>query len=945
MKSRLLAACAAIGALAFSAPALAEHHEEAGAAGALVAPPIEYTQWTLDNGLRVIAVQDHSTATVTTSMWYEIGAKLDPEGRSGFAHLFEHILSRKTVNMPYNMIYGLTADIGGTRNASNSVDRTNYHEQVPAEYLETMLWTHRERMAFPVIDDQVFDSERDVVKEELRTRVLAPPYGRFARFVLPENTYDTLPHRRPSIGSLEDLDAATLDDARAFHQAYYGPDTATLIVAGNFEMDELRALVDRYFADIPPRENPLDGTITERDAPRTAPRTVASYGPNVPLPATGTLWQGPAAADPDVAVLEVLFAILNRGENSRFNSALVRSGLAVQVEMAVDWSEEASRIAWFGLASPSGDLAAVKSALDAEVDRVRTELVSAAELAEAKNELISAALRRRETARGRAFEIGEYLVLSGDPDMADLRLQRIAEVTPEDIRRVANRWLAPEARVDLTYERGEPDAANYANPVPMPTFRTLPHAVGAPREVLPKGVRQEPPAPGARPEVTTPELVRHSLSNGIEVLAAQTGDVPVATLTVLVPGGSASDPREKAGLANMTANLADKGTATMSAEEIAAKLESLGATLGASAHSDGSTITLAAPTQNLAEAGAVLADLLRHASYPESEVERERARTIDSLNAAMSDPASLASMARRPMLYGDAPYGGQTAGLPESIAPITREDMLQHRQTWWHPGATQVIITGGISPEDGFALTESLLGDWQMDAPAPVQPEAPAGEPLPARTLVIDNPDVGQAAVYLFARGPELDDPDYYTLDLANAVLGGGSSGRLFEEIRTKRSLSYGAYSGLGSLADDPLMGASAQTAHETVDEVVAVMLGEFARIGDEPLDEDLLARRRLYLTGGNARAMESSAGYAGTVANFVALGIDPAEADLYAQRLDAVTAQAANAAADRYFDPEQTSIVIVGKAAAFIDELRAIRPDVEVITMDELDLSSATLR
>ncbi len=847
--------------------------------------------------------------------------------------------------MPYNMIYGLTADIGGTRNASNSVDRTNYYEQVPAEYLETMLWTHRERMAFPVIDDHVFDSERDVVKEELRTRVLAPPYGRFSRFVLPENTYDTLPHRRPSIGSLEDLDAATLDDARAFHQAYYGPDTATLIVAGNFEMDELRALVDRYFADIPPRENPVDVTITERDTKRTEPRTVASYGPNVPLPATGSLWQGPGAADPDVAVLEVLLAILNRGENSRFNSALIRTGLAVQAEMAVDWSEEASRIAWFGLASPNGDLPSVKAALDAEAERIRTEPVTAAELAEAKNEIIGSALRRRETARGRAFEIGEYLVLSGDPQMADVRLQRIAAVTPEDILRVANEWLAPEARVDLTYERGEPDPASYANPVPMPTFRTLPEAVGAPREVLPEGVRLEPPAPGVRPEVTTPELVRHTLGNGIEVLAAQTGNVPVATLTVLVPGGSASDPREKAGIANMAATLANKGTETMSAEAIAARLESLGATLGASARSDGSTITLTAPTQNLHEAGAVLADMLRNASYPADEVERERSRTIDSLGAAMSDPGSLASMARRPLLYGDAPYGGQTVGLPESIAAITREDLIDHRRTYWHPGAMQVIITGGISPEDGFALTENLLGDWQVDEPAPVAPEAPAGTPLPTRTVVIDNPDVGQSAVYLFGRGPELDDPQYYPLDLANAVLGGGSSGRLFEEIRTKRSLSYGAYSGLGSLADDPLMGASAQTAHETVDEVVEVMLGEFARIGSEPLDEDHLARRRLYLTGGNARAMESSAGYAGTVANFVALGIDPAEADRYAERLDAVSAEAASAAAARYFDPEQTSIVIVGKAEAFIDELRAIRPDVEVISMDELDLSSASLR
>ncbi|HSG55151.1 MAG TPA: pitrilysin family protein, partial [Paracoccaceae bacterium] len=399
------------------------------AATALVAPPIEFTRWQLDNGLTVIAVQDDTTATVTTSLWYEIGAKLDPEGRSGFAHLFEHILSRKTVNMPYNMINGLTEDIGGTRNASNGTDRTNYFETVPAEYLETMLWTHRERMAFPVVDDEVFETERGVVKEELRTRVLAPPYGIFSRFVLPEVAFDILPQRRPGIGSIEELDAATLDDARAFHQAFYGPDTATLIVAGNFDMANLRGLVDEYFGDIPPRAAPVDVVVATRETPRTAPRTVTSHAPNVPLPLAGTIWQAPEAGHPDLAVLEVIAAIMDGGENSRFNTALIRSGKAVEVEQVVDFSEEGGMFGHFAIISPTGDLAEVQGLLDAEIVRLRNQPVTAAELAEAKNELVASALRDRETARGRAFELGEWLVMTGDPQAADLRLAAITNVT------------------------------------------------------------------------------------------------------------------------------------------------------------------------------------------------------------------------------------------------------------------------------------------------------------------------------------------------------------------------------------------------------------------------------------------------------------------------------------------------------------------------------------
>ena len=285
---------AAAAAIAATPPALADGHAHSETMQAqLSAPEIEYTMWTLDNGLRVIAVPDDTTSTVTTSLWYEVGSKHDPKGRSGFSHLFEHISSRKTENMPYNMIYGLTADVGGSRNASNWVDRTNYFEQVPAAYLETMLWTHRERMAKLVVDEEVFNRERDVVKEELRQRVLAPPYGRLQRFVITENSFDVMPHRRPGIGSIEDLDSATLDDARAFYEAYYGPDTATLIVAGNFDVSLLRPLVDSYFADIPPRANPVDLAIVEREPDRTEPRTVNATAPNVPLPVVGAVWKAP----------------------------------------------------------------------------------------------------------------------------------------------------------------------------------------------------------------------------------------------------------------------------------------------------------------------------------------------------------------------------------------------------------------------------------------------------------------------------------------------------------------------------------------------------------------------------------------------------------------------------------------------------------------------------
>lgn len=942
MKNWMLAGVAAA-ALSAAAPVLAEDHA-AIAAPILSAPKIDYTMWTLDNGLRVIAIPDATTSTVTTSLWYDIGSKLDPEGRSGFAHLFEHILSRKTENMPYNMIYGLTADIGGTRNASNWIDRTNYYEQVPAAYLETMLWTHRERMAKVVVDDEVFETERGVVKEELRQRVLAPPYGRLQRFVIPENAFDIMPHRRPGIGSIADLDSATLDDARAFYEAYYGPDTATLIVAGNFEIANLRSLVDRYFSDIAPRANPVDLAIEAREPDIAEPRTVNATAPNVPLPVIGGVWKAPPTTHPDAAALEVLEAIMARGDNSRLHNALVRSGQAVQAAASLQMFREAGQISAYAVVSGADRMEATGAALDAEIARLATAAVTMEELAEAKSEIISSTLSRRETARGRAFELGEALVSSGDPDFADKRLAEIAEVTSADVMRVAAKYLDPQKRVTVTYTAGADDPAKYANPVAMPEFRTLPPAQGAIRQVRPEGERMAPPGPGKTPEVAEPEIVEGTLSNGIRVVSVQTGDVPIATISMLVPGGSKTDPRAKAGVANLAASLADKGVGDMDAQAIAARFESLGASFGGGAGSDGTSFSLTAPVANLEQAGALAARIVRGATYPQGEFERERKRAMDGLLVANKDPSDLSSFVARVVMYGDAPYGSQPGGTTESLAAITREDLLAHREAYFHPDTLQIVVSGGIDPQAAIALAEEMFGDWKVSAPPGDVPGDSAGDHQPVRTIVIDMPDAGQASVIAAVRAPSRTDEDFYALELANSVLGGGSSARLFEEVRTKRSLSYGAYSGFADRQDESILQASAQTKNESAAEVAQIFLNEFERLGTEPLDDDLLEKRRLYMTGSYARALETSGGFNAIVATLLQQGLDPAEAARFAEQLDGVDADAANLAARTYVDPARATIVIVGDADQFLEGLKAFRENVEVVPASKLDLATARL-
>ncbi|WP_118856576.1 M16 family metallopeptidase [Sphingomonas mesophila] len=936
-RSILIATCAA-GAL-LAAPASAQASKKAS--GAASVPAMKFTERKLANGLRVIGLRDTTTPNVMVSMWYEVGAKHDPAGRAGFAHLFEHILSRKTVNMPYNAINRMVDDIGGTRNASTSWDRTNYYEIVPAEYLERMMWTHAERMFRPVIDKEVFETERGVVKEELRQGVFAPPYGRLFSFAIAENIFNVIPHRRPTIGSITDLDSATLEDARAFHESYYGPDTATLIIAGNYDPATLDRLVDKYFAGMPKRPRAVPLAITTKDTPVVA-RTVTATGPTVPLPVAMEVYRVPGTRHPDMAALEVLDAILSSGENSRLDRALVESGLAAEASSQLVDTEETGFLAAFGIVAGGKQEAAVKSALRAAIDSLRSEGPSADEVLEAKNEILAAALGERETFSNRGFTLGEALVRTNDPRHADKRLAAIGRVTAADVRRVARTYLDPARTVSIRYIQGDGEAKGWANPTPLPTFKTPPPAGRAPNVLRAEAERDPVPGPGVSGQFVLPRLADSRLANGARVIAARTGDVPLGSVTVVVPAGAATDPANLAGRASLAAAIAEKGTATRSARDISAGLERLGASLSSGAGRDGLFFTVTAPTATLGEATTILADIVRNASFPAEDFERERKRALDGLSVAYKTPGTLAGLLVSPVVFGATPYGSISGGTPDSMARIGRQDLLDYRQSWWRPETAAIIVSGGLDPAAGTALVSRAFGDWRASGPAPAAPARLVGEPLPGRTIVVDLPGAGQAAVYAVAPGLARGDKDFYPAQIANAVLGGGSTARLFTEIRTKRSLSYGSYSDVSANLAGGTVIASAQTKNESAAEVAGIILAELQKIATNPLNEAEVGNRKTLLNGRFKRSFETSSGFNATLSNALIRGVSPEEALAYAERIDASSGPAATAAMARMLSADRVSLIVVGDSAKFLAPLRALRPNLVVIPAAKLDLARA---
>ncbi len=931
----------------FAAAPLAVANAAPVAAPASAAKPIEYRVRTLPNGLRIYAVRDTSTANVSVQVWYGVGSKDDPRGRSGFAHLFEHLMFKQTRNLANEQFDRLTEDVGGFNNASTNDDYTDYFEVVPANHLERILWAEAERMGNLVVDEAVFKSERDVVKEELRQRVLAQPYGKLFYLLLPQISYDRSPYGRPGIGSIEDLDAATVDDVRAFHATYYRPDNATLFVVGNFDDAQLDAWVDKYFGPVARPTTPLP-RVTTLEPPRTGPRTWTVYEPNTPLPAVAISYPNPAADSPDIAALVVADAILATGESSRLYRSLVyEKQLAQSAFTFLGSAQQPNATAVIAILAGGKSVEEGEAALRAEVTRLSTEPVTAAELAEAKNELITAALREQETADGKARALARAAILSGNPDQANRIIAQIQAVTAADVQRVARKYLRDDLRSVIRYlpDTDKPaDARTYATAATVvDAALAIPADI---RTVTPAADtdRIRPPAPAVPINLAVATPAERTLPNGLRVIVSPDRDLPLVTANMVVEAGGAADPAGRPGVANLTASLITKGTATRSATRVAQEIEALGGELGAGAGYDGSQLTLTVKSDQLDPAMTVFADVARNPVFAAEELDRARRQSLDDLEVAMSDPGELAAFAAARLVYGDAPYGAPLGGTKTSLAAITTADVNAYHRSAWRPDNATLILTGDLTAEEGFALAQKLFGDWRGAAGAAAPTPAPNVAVAP-RIIAIDLPQSGQAAVAVTRPGLRRADPAYYPTLVANNVLGGGYSSRLNQEIRIKRGLSYGARSSVAFRREVGPLVASTQTKNESAVEVVDLVIAELRRLGVETIGAPELAARQAVVIGGFGRTLETTEDYAGLLGNLALYQVDLSEVGRYVGRVTAVTPEQIQAAGREVFDPSQASIVIAGDASIFIEALRAKYPNVEVIKASELNLDSASLR
>lgn len=437
-----------VAALATSA-AFAKEAPPAPAQSAVKVPPLKYQHETLPNGLEIYSSEDHSSPTVAVQVWYHVGSKDDPEKRSGFAHLFEHMMFKGNEHLSPDAFENLTENIGGENNAYTADDVTVYHEVVPSNYLNPILWAEAERMSSLALNDANFKAERDVVKEEYRQRILANPYGQFFLSSI-KNSFAVHPYKRPGIGSIEELDASKLEEVKAFHSTFYRPDNATLVVVGDFQPNELHDWVTKYFGAIRKPETKIP-RVTVKEPPRKETRRVVEYSPNAPLPAIAITYLAPSIRSEDLAALELGAEILAGGESSRLYQSLVyQQQISQQASFDADLNEDLGLLTVRLILANGKKPEDAQKALDAQLDKFLKDGITPAELEKGKIRFLAGQLMQRETNNGKASELGEAAVVYGDVTRVNTDLAKLQALTADQVVATMKRYLAGK-RVVIEY--------------------------------------------------------------------------------------------------------------------------------------------------------------------------------------------------------------------------------------------------------------------------------------------------------------------------------------------------------------------------------------------------------------------------------------------------------------------------------------------------------------
>ena len=724
---------------------------------------ISYDKSTLSNGLDLILHEDHSLPMVAVNVWYHVGSKNEEVGRTGFAHLFEHVMFEGSKHHNKSFFEPLQK-AGASVNGSTTPDRTNYWINAPSNYLELALWLEADRMGFllDALDQQRFDVQRDVVKNERRQSYENRPYGMTHLLLQPAVFPPPHPYSWPTIGSMEDLDGADLEDIKAFFGRFYAPSNASLAIAGDFSSDEVKSLVERYFGDLP--RGPAINRVGRMDSDLRG-QVSLTMRDKVQLPRLYLVWPTVPLFDGDQAPLDMLSAVLGDGKSSRLYRTLVYDKqIARDVVASHHGQEIAGEFHFQATASPGHNLEEIEVVLFEELERIRAEPPSERELERARNRVRSAHVRQLERLGGfggRADQLNYYNTIAGDPGIINTDIDRYMAVSAEDIRRVASTALK-EDHVRLAALPEQPLQASA-----MPIDRTV------------------MPTAAALPSFGPPVPRRVRLANGLNVLFVRRPELPMVACGLLVRAGAVSDAADRPGLAHMTASTLSEGTSNRSSTQIAEEMEFLGSHLASDASREHVLISADSLTAEWPAVLSILADVAMDPTFPLEELERVRKERLVDLKRVADNPTATASRASRALLYGlGTAYGHPMTGTEQSVEAMVRDELVSHHKGHYGPQNATLIVVGDITEDDLMSNAEARFGAWEGGAGPVYTTDVDRDSIEPTTIYLADKPGAAQSVIRAGFLTIPRRHPDYYKLTLLNNAFGGDFSARLNMNLR-----------------------------------------------------------------------------------------------------------------------------------------------------------------
>ena len=867
---------------------------------------IPFKKYVLDNGLTLIVHEDHKAPVIAFNVWYHVGSKNEKPGKTGFAHLFEHLMFNGSEH--HNDDYFKVTDaLGATDlNGTTNNDRTNYFENFPVSALDKILWIESDRMGFMVgvIDSARLNEQRGVVQNEKRQGE-NEPYSVSEELTVKSTYPQGHPYSWSVIGSMEDLNAASIDDVKDWFKTYYGPNNAVICISGDIKAEEAFEKVKKYFGDLP--AGPPIIKHREWIAKMTGTHEQEAQD-RVPQPRLQKTWNVPGWGTKDLTYLNLLGDILTNGKTSRLYKRLVYDDqLASNVYFYTDEKEIGGQFYIISDAKPGVELAKINSVINEELHKVFTQGVTTAEIERAKTTYFSNFIKGIERIGGfggKSDILAQNECFGGDAGYYKQVNEMVKKATADNLKKIANKWLTDGEYILKILPYGDYSVAK----------STL--------------NRNEVPALGNPPVVKFPEVKEFTLSNGLKVSLVERKSVPVVNMTLLLNAGYASDQFSLPGVASMAGTMLTEGTKTKSSLQLSDKLADLGATLRSYSNLDNSYLGLKALKSNFDASLNLFTDVLLNPSFPKKDFDRVQKEQLLRIKQEQSRPVTMGLRILPRLLYGEGhaynnPFTG--SGTEEAVKKITRDDLIKFHQTWFTPNNANLVVVGDISLTELKAKLESSLASWKSKQ-VPVKNIKEVSLPEKPSVYIIDKPGAQQSIIFAAEISPSATDPDYESIQMMNNVLGGEFSARINMNLREDKHWSYGAFSVVLNAKGPSFFTGYAPVQTDKTKESVVELMKELSQfIADRPATEAEFKRVQgnsvLQLPGN----WETNDAVSTSLQGVIIYNRGLAYLDNYASMLKNLTLAAIQKSATKVVKPASLTWVIVGDRAKIENGIREL--------------------